>query len=109
MAKRNYSKMSTNPEVEQTPVSEPETIEEVVAEPVTQEEAIPETVIGVVSGCGKLNVRKAPDINSDVVCEVVLKSELVINPDKSTSNWYSVCTAAGFEGFCMKKFVEIKQ
>ena len=107
MAKRNYSKMSTKSEVEQTPVSEPETIEEVVAEPVVQEEVTP--VIGVVTGCGKLNVRKDPDINSDVVCEVVLKSELVINTDKSTSDWYSVCTAAGFEGFCMKKFVEIKQ
>ena len=109
MAKRNYSKMSTKPEVEQTPVSEPETTEEVTAEPVVQEEVKSEPVVGVVVGCGKLNVRKAPDIKSDVVCEVVLKSELVINIDNSTDDWFSVCTTAGFEGFCMKKFVEIKQ
>lgn len=24
-------------------------------------------------------------------------------------NWYAVCTATGIEGFCMKKFVAVRQ
>lgn len=24
-------------------------------------------------------------------------------------DWYAVCTAAGIEGFCMKKFVAVRQ
>jgi hypothetical protein len=103
MAKRNYRKMSTEPEVDQTPVTEPETFEEEV-----QEEIKPEPVVGVVSGCGKLNIRKEPSLSGEVVYEALLKSELVIDLDKSTDEWYSVCAPAGIEGFCMKKFVELK-
>lgn len=103
MAKRNYRKMSEKPEVEQT------TAPEAVAENETVEpEASKVETIGVVFGCGKLNIRKEPNISAEVVYEALLKSELVIDLDKSTDEWYSVCTPAGVEGFCMKKFVEIK-
>ena len=106
MAKRNYSKMSTRvkPVVEE--VSEPI----VNDSPTVSNE--PETVtpvIGKVTGCGKLNVRKEPKVTADVVCEVTNNSELMIDLSSSTEEWYSVCTAAGSEGFCMKKFIEIRQ
>jgi hypothetical protein len=106
MAKRNYSKISTKPEVEQTPVTEPETVEESIAP--TEPEEIKE-IIGVVTGCGKLNVRQSPSVSADVLCEVSLKTELVIDLDRSNDGWFSVCTPAGIEGFCMRKFVEVKQ
>lgn len=99
MAKKNYSKMSTQPEVEKEPVVEPEQIK---AEPETQS-----SVSGVVIGCSKLNIRKAPSVSAPILCEVTLKSELIIDPGKSTDDWYSVCTPAGVEGFCMKKFVAL--
>ena len=98
MTKRNYSKMSKKPAIE--PV-----VEQVVEETT---ETHTEPVIGKVVKCGKLNVRKEPHISADIVCEVALDSELMIDLDKSTDEWFSVCTAAGSDGFCMKKFVDLR-
>jgi hypothetical protein len=63
------------------------------------------TLIGVVIGCRKLNIRKGPSVNADVVCEVPESSELLIDISKSTTEWFSVCTTAGVDGFCMRKYV----
>lgn len=107
MAKNNYRKMYETPEATPVPVSEPETIEET---PVSAPEPEPEVkadVIGAVIGCGRLNIRKEPNTSAKILCEVTLKSELIIDPDKSTDEWYSVCTPAGVEGFCMKQFVAL--
>ena len=35
--------------------------------------------------------------------------ELKIDPATSTDDWYAVCTVTGIEGFCMKKFVAVRQ
>lgn len=99
MGKRNYRKMSTESEVEQAVD---------IVEPAPSVQAEPEPVVGVVVGCGKLNIRKEPNVSGEIVYEALFKSELIIDVDKSTDEWFSVCTAAGIEGFCMKKFVEIK-
>lgn len=108
MSKKNYRKMSEKPEVDQTSVIESETLEAPVEESKIDETSRPEPVVGVVVGCGKLNIRKEPSASGEVLYEAVLKSELVIDIDKSTDDWFSVCTPAGIEGFCMKKFVETK-
>lgn len=120
---QNYSAMSAKteePVVEEavTPVEETaevvETVEEesveVIEEPVVEvkEDPVveePKAVIGVVSGCAKLRVRKAANTDADVVCEIDAGSEVEIDEAKSTFGFYKVCTAAGFEGFCMKKFI----
>lgn len=96
MSRINYSKMSQTPPTEQEPTFNEEVIQ-------------PKTAMGVVVDCVRLNVRMEPNINSDVVCEVSRNSELLIDIDASTDEWFSVCTAAGSEGFCMKKFIEIQQ
>lgn len=72
------------------------------------EEAV-ENVIGVVTDCLKLNIRKEPNKDSDVVVVVTCLDELKIDLDASTDDWYAVCTVAGIEGFCMKKFVAVRQ
>ncbi len=72
------------------------------------EEAV-EDVIGVVTDCLKLNIRKEPNKDSDVVVVVTCLDELKIDPDNSTDEWYAVCTVTGIEGFCMKKFVAVRQ
>lgn len=104
MAKRNYNKISTKPpvDVEQEAV-ELDANETVEVDPVPED---PKPVFGVVANCGRLNVRKKPDIKAEVVCEVPIGSVLMLDMDKSTSGWFKVCTAAGSEGFCMKDFVE---
>lgn len=109
MARKNYSKMSTNPEVVPTPVASIDETETTVTSPEETEIPVAQPpVLGVVARCGKLNVRKAPDLSAEILCEALLKSELTIDLDKSTDEWYSVCTSAGIEGFCMKKFVDLK-
>ena len=105
MAKRNYNKISTKPAVEKE-------IPAVPAEPETdakvEEPEVNSDIIGIVASCGRLNVRRKPSVKSEVVYEALIGSELVIDLDKSTDEWFKVCTPAGIEGFCMKQFVEIQ-
>mgnify|MGYP004460833359 FL=1 len=66
-------------------------------------------VIGVVTDCLKLNIREKPTKDSRVVTVVTCLDELEIDMGDSNDDWYAVCTAAGIEGFCMKKFVAVRQ
>ena len=66
-------------------------------------------VIGVVTDCLKLNVREKPTKDSRVVTVVTCLDELEIDMGDSNDDWYAVCTATGIEGFCMKKFVAVRQ
>ena len=69
---------------------------------------VEEIKIGLVSNCKKLNVREKPTVEASVVCEIVCGTELMIDEQESTEEFYKVCTAAGIEGFCMKKFIAIQ-
>ena len=66
------------------------------------------TVEGVIANCAKLNVRVAPNATADILCVLNVASEIEINLEKSTDEWYNVCTASGIEGYCMRKFVEAR-
>lgn len=65
-------------------------------------------LLGIVANCKKLNVRERPTVHAPVVCEIVCQTELMIDEKESTEEFYKVCTAAGVEGFCMKKFIAIQ-
>lgn len=69
---------------------------------------LPETVIGMVAGCAKLNVRAEANLFSDIVCVLDNMSEIAINVEKSDKDWFYICTASGIEGYCMRKFVEAR-
>lgn len=84
-----------------------DTIENEIIEIEEVEEHI--TVLGTVSNCKRLNVRKAPSKDSYVVTEVSEDTQLMIDMEKSTNEWYSICTASGIEGFCMKDFITVNQ
>ena len=62
--------------------------------------------IGIVLSA-KLNVREEPSTDAAIVCEVAKSTELIIDESGSTDDFYKICTAAGIEGFCMKKFVSV--
>lgn len=79
--------------------------EEMAAEP--EKESI--EIFGVVTDCLKLNIREEPDKDSCIVAVVSCLTELKIYSEMSTDDWYAVCTASGIEGYCMKKFVAIRQ
>lgn len=82
--------------VEESTTVEPETV-------VTPESIKP--TIGTVVDCPRLRVRAAASTNADVLCEIESGSEVTIDETKSTKDFYAVCTSAGVEGFCMKKFI----
>lgn len=123
MSKHNYSqysKKNNKPAVDATTtVSAPKIPMEIKMEPVpvsvepieTVEITQPETskvTIGTVVGCIKLNVRVAPNSMATVAGVLDRKSEVKIDTSKSTDEWFCVCTAAGVDGYCMRKFIELK-
>lgn len=63
------------------------------------------TATGTVAYCSKLNIRKEPSLNSEILCEVSTFSKLKILLDKSADDWFCVSMKNGIEGFCMKKYV----
>ena len=114
-----YSGQTTSPAVEEvveTAVQEEvvETVETVEEElktpqvPVAKAQGIVQTLEGVVNGCSKLNVRELPNANAEVLCKIDRYSRVEIHVEESTSEFYKVCTEAGVEGFCMKKFIDTK-
>ena len=91
---KNYSKPKNQ-------VEEPQIVEEEVSEPKKQ-------MIGVVMDCSSLNIRAKSNVNSEIIATVKAGTELLINEDESIGEWYKVCTEAGIEGFCMKRYVSIR-
>jgi hypothetical protein len=73
------------------------------------EEFSTEPLIGIVSDCLRLNIRKEPRADAPILCVTNALSEVMITTNKSTDNWYSVCTESGIEGFCMKKYIAIRR
>ena len=101
---KNTARPKMTPKIE--PVEPVEIEQEEVAE--VQPEP-PKPVIGIVMNCNRLNVRAAALMTSTIVTVITEGTEVLINESASTNEFYKVWTAAGFEGFCLKKFIEIKQ
>lgn len=131
MSNHNYSQYSNNkkkknynqPKVEVkdfvTTVEAPEEPAEIkmesapVVEPVIVNETVetvslPKTVSGTVVNCSKLNVRAKPAIDAEVVAVLNNGAEIEIDPARSSTDWLKITTAAGVDGFCMRKFVNAK-
>lgn len=112
MGKHHYTAPEIHVEDLETPV--PQTVDlDVDSMPSVDEieEAIDEVqpLVGVVTDCAKLNVRRAPSKNATVVCEIACDATVIIDEDKSNAEWYSVCTEAGVNGFCMKKYITLSR
>ena len=83
-------------------------------EPIVPEPVIPEPVVepenrkfGKVSNCKKLNIRKLPSRDAEIVSELIEGSEVMIDEKESTVLFYKICTEHGIEGFCMKQFIKV--
>ena len=118
MSKKDYTKFSKNhntvhdssdhdviPEVAYPFPEDDISVEPVVVSTPEQKSL----VFGKVVGCSKLNVRQHPTLFSDVLCCLTENTEIEIDEDKSTNDFYAICTPAGLEGFCLKKFIEIRK
>lgn len=117
MAKKNYSKMSTenvkkedikeslDPIAEAVEAAEP--IAEVVEQPKEPEKKVK---IGVVCDCVKLNVRNNPHPNAHI--ELVIDKGTEVEVTGEEGDFYSVrkgTVSEGFTGWCMKKFIKVKE
>lgn len=98
-----------------------ETTEEPVVEP-TEEPVVEPTVepvveptenytVGVISKCDRLNIRQLPTKQSNVLTVLSKGTELNIDLDESTDDFYCVHVLINNElvdGYCVKEFIEIK-
>ena len=84
------------PEVEPEPVSDPEPS----VEPEIRK-------FGQVSCCKKLNVRKLPSRDAEIVSELVEDSKVMIDEKESTALFYKICTEHGIDGYCMKDYITV--
>jgi len=83
-----------------------EVFEEVVEGQV--EPPAPPFVGSVTKGCAKLNVRKNPSVDAEVVHVLNEGDGFFIDDKNSTWDFYKVqLPSLTVEGYCMKKFVEI--
>ena len=122
MSRNDYTKYARENKAEkpEAPVVESETIETPIMEtesvihpegvfPIPVEE-VPEVTespsnLGRVIGCTKLNVRRAPKPRAEVVCEINCGTEVEIDYEASTIDFYKICTASGVEGYCVKTYI----
>lgn len=112
MGKKDYTKFSNNrndKKVEESqngfvaaPVVEEAIIEEVV------EEKSNELKPAFITNCNRLNVRSEANLESAVVCVIDASTDIMVDEESSTEEFYKVFLATGAEGFCLKLFVKLK-
>ena len=129
MSNKHYTQYSRFSGEEPMPVNDPElevedTVEEKVDEPIEGQIVIPEVEpepasdpepsvepenrkFGKVNNCEKLNIRKLPSRDAEIVSELVEGSEVMIDEKESTALFYKICTEHGIEGYCMKNFIKV--
>lgn len=103
MSKHNHNKhyMPETNEVVNDDILEVERDRKAVVEPEI------EPVYGRVVDCSRLNIRKKPTVNAEVLVTIPRDAELVLDLIKSNEKWFKVCTSAGVEGYCMKQYIVI--
>ena len=67
----------------------------------------PKEKIGTVN-CARLNVRVSPMVNASVVCVLDCGAKVSITDD-SDDEFYNIYTETGAYGYCVKKFITIKE
>lgn len=83
------------------------TVEDVAGESVEDPEVL--LLVGIVSGCIKLNVRAEAKKEATILCVLDKGTEVtLLDSEEVSEDFYKVCTKDGVEGYCMKKFIEIK-
>ena len=115
MSKKHYTQYSKFSGEEPETEIEEETVEE--EQPLEGQTTIPEVepevpaaeahTFGKIVGCKKLNVRKLPSRDAEIVSELIEGSEVMIDEKESTALFYKICTEHGIEGFCMKDFIKV--
>lgn len=94
-------------EVDETveePIETLEEVEEIVEEPVETIEEVPEQDVKATVTAGKLNVRKEPNSNAEIVM-VVNKNDVFTVLDE-VDNYYFIKINDNISGYCVKDFMK---
>lgn len=101
MSRTNYAKFSNK-----EPRTEPHQVSiDEVAEVEIPYEVKP--MHGYVDNCNRLNVRKEPNIKSEIVAVIGVETDVEIIEVASTEEFYRIKTSDGVEGFCMRNYVTV--
>ena len=94
-------------EVDEKSITESyDTLEELTEEEITEEEIIGESVNGKIQGCTRLNIRREPNSDAEIICVIDEATELSIDKTNSTEDFYKV-EINNVCGYCIKKFIKI--
>jgi hypothetical protein len=61
-----------------------------------------------VANCLRLHIFTEPNTESDIVCKVRYLTEVAVDLENSTDDFYKIFTVTGAEGFCLKEQITIK-
>lgn len=61
-----------------------------------------------VANCLKLHIHTEPNLESEIVCKMRYLTEVLIDEENSTEDFYKVYTAIGAEGFCLKDHITLR-
>lgn len=50
-----------------------------------------------------------PDAASEPIMKLNAGSEVMVDLDNSTEDYYKVCTAVGVEGYCLKRYIKLNE
>lgn len=114
MSNKNYTKYSNQKprnhrDSEEIKDRNPILIETVDAVKVEDKPAAPKVIkkSGIIANCDRLNVRKEPSLDADIIA-VVERGDKVVVEVISNETFYKVCTAAGIEGYAMKAYIAVR-
>ena len=99
MSRTNYTKFSNK-----EPRTEPH---QIAIDEVAEVECPYEVKLthGRVDNCARLNVRKEPNIKSEIVEVIDAETDVEIIEAAFTEEFYRIKTSDGVEGFCMKDYI----
>lgn len=106
MSNTNYNKMSRNTSTKRA--KEKKDIG--IAPNIKEETHKGSLIMGIVSNCSSLNIRKEPNLKSHILGAINKGTSLTINYDLSTDEFYAVSVLLSDElvnGYCVKSFIDI--
>ena len=99
MAKREMkTKVTEETKIDETEVSKTE---------VSKTEV--KTAEGIIANCSKVNIRKEPVKGDNVISVLEAGAKVTIIVEDGNPDWYKVVIKGKKTGYCMKKFISVKQ
>lgn len=63
---------------------------------------------GVITNCFRAVLRDGPNLNAKPITVLTCLTEINVDLSKSDESFYYVIASSGYEGFCLKRYVALK-